>query len=267
MPPSAFFVTLTEPLTSHNGRDMQNITGRRLRLSARSIRQTSTSGASFSIILTSSFRRYANMPTHAESCSRVTFLSESAAPAWMHGFIRSSSIWIPRQVHRLMHSRLTDRTGASLHTTGRRWQRTDSHGGRHALPRWRSTSTCSASTTSSDSSAYGKSRCGQRAVWTDISTRPFLTLHTSLKARALTSAIAVSSSRTLARPDTITHASEPVTASHTSGSTHTVALPSTVSTQTSSTIVTTTSGITPQCRNFLHSLIPQACSPAARTWE
>ena len=207
------------------------------------------------------------MLTHAESCSRVTFLSESAAPVWMHGSILNFSTWILRREHHLMHSLQTARTGDSLHTTGRRWPRTASHGGRLVLQRWRSTSMCSVSTIFSDSSAYGRFLYGQRADLTATSARHCLIRHTNLKARDLMSVTVASSSRTRARPVTTILASERTTASHTSGLTLTAVLPSIVSTQTSSTIVTTTSGTTQQCRNFLHSSIPQACSPAVRTSE
>ena len=143
---------------------MQSTTRRRWRLSVRSTRRKSISGASCSIILMPSFLRCAHMLIQRALSSRETFLSASAVPALTPGSIRSSSIWIHRQEHRLMHSLLMVRTGDSLPTTGRRWLRTISHGGSHVLPRCLSISMYSVSTTSSVSSVSGRFLSGQRAV-------------------------------------------------------------------------------------------------------
>ena len=158
-----------ELLTSQSGRQTRNITRRRSPLSVRRTEWRWISGASFSTILMHSFQRSAVMLIQRELFSRVTFLSESAVQALMHGFIRNSSIWIHRLEHHLMHLLRMVRTGASLHTTGKRWQRMTMHGGRHVLERCRNISMHSVLTISSDSSAYGRFLSGQRAALTAIS--------------------------------------------------------------------------------------------------
>ena len=181
---SAFSATRTEPLTSASGRDMQSTARRKLMRSAKQTAQTSTSGASSSTTSTSSFRRYVHTPTLKVSSSRVTFLSESAVPALTHGSTLNSSIWIHRLEHHLMHSLQTVRTGDSRHTTGKRWLRTISPGGRLVLQRCPSTSMHSVSTISSDSSVSGKFLCGQRVVSTVTSTLHYRSLHMNSRVRA-----------------------------------------------------------------------------------
>ena len=141
---SVCFVMPTARRTSLSGRVLQSTARRRSRPSLRRIRQISTSGALCSITSTSSSRRYVLTLIPKVWSSRVTFLSVSAAQVSMPGYIRNSSIWTLRQEHRLMHSPQTDRTGVSLHITGKGWHRTDMHGGRPVWQRCRSISMHSA---------------------------------------------------------------------------------------------------------------------------
>ena len=168
----------------------------------------------------------------------------------MPGRIRRSSTSTPRQEHRLMHSLRTARTGASLPTTGRRWQRTTSHGGSRGCPTWSSSSMPSGLTTFSDSSASGRFRQERRAVSPDISTLPTRSARMNSGREDSMSPLAgtrripstPSSWRTRGAKDTGTRESRPRTRSATAICRNGRRMPTMPSTMISSTVATMNSG-------------------------
>ena len=132
---SVYSVMSTEHLISLSGKAMRNIMLGKLKPSVLNISQMLISGVLSNIISTFSFLKYATMRIPVGLSLRETCLSVSVVQASMHGSILSFSIWIHRQVLRLMHSLLMVRTGVSLLITGKRWRKTVMHGGSLVLPK------------------------------------------------------------------------------------------------------------------------------------
>ena len=150
--------TATVPLTIARGPGMRCMTRRRCTcwLAASGTRWGSMS--SYSICWMDSCLPSCAMLAGRAWCSRATYPSGSVLTASRRGCILSTSISPSVRVLRPMPLARRDRTGASPHTTGRRWLPTATAGGCTACSVWHAILMLIASTMCWDSSVSGPFR-------------------------------------------------------------------------------------------------------------